>query len=221
MLALDFLDKTPSEFLSLRGGNYAQWRVRPNGQFEYFPMGMRKPGYCVDSETRDRIIRLARGLNSFDYTVFSAVIMMMLFAGNVLSRLFPAGGLLVWPVTLFAGVIILIAVQRVSDRGAVRMRSELLRQAPVVQVSEIEYRETMVRRLEGAPKRRIVQNFVFVLLMLILGAASVMAELEYTTAWLGIVAAILGVVVAAGFAQMAIDILRVHRWRRTSGRRTD
>ena len=220
MLAVDLLDKIPYEFLSLRGGNYAQWRPLPNGHFDYFPKGMRKSGYRVDAETRDRLMRLQGGLNSFDYGVFSVIIVLQMIIGGLLSRHYPSSNL-VRPLALFAGVVVLISIQAVSGRGARRIAAELLRQAPAVELSEEEYRETMIRRLEEAPKQRLFLNVAFLLLVVMLIVAAVMAKPEYLTSWMGVILAVVGLVVGVGFAQMAIDIVRVHRWRRAARRQIE
>ena len=59
---LELLNRKSSDVLSLGASSLAQQFVpRADGCFDFFPKGMRKSGYRVDSETRDRVMRLERG----------------------------------------------------------------------------------------------------------------------------------------------------------------
>src|SRR4051794_17709782 len=92
-MALDFLDKRPSEFLSFPGGYFTQWRPRPDGLFDYFPRGMRKPGYRVDSEVRDRIMLLARKPGRLFVALILIIVLVSLAARDLHHTVFPLGGL--------------------------------------------------------------------------------------------------------------------------------
>ena len=59
---LDLLNRKSSDVLSFGAGSLAQQFVpRADGYLDFFPKGMRKTGYRVDSEARNRIMRLAAG----------------------------------------------------------------------------------------------------------------------------------------------------------------
>jgi hypothetical protein len=66
-----------------------RFRPRADGGFDYFPEGVRKPGCCVDPDTRDRIMRLERGLDGLFMGLSAILALIVLTAGSLLGHVLP------------------------------------------------------------------------------------------------------------------------------------
>jgi hypothetical protein len=207
---LELLNRESSDVLSFGAGSLAQQFVpRADGYFDFFPKGMRKTGYRVDSEARDRIMRLERGPDGLFVALIVIIVLVTVAAQPLLHAVWPLGGL--W-LTLVGGVVTGIAV-RISYRGARRMTSEFLRDAPVVHMTEEGYRQLMVRRWKELPRRRLLRNLLWMLapVVLLTGVATGGILAPDWQRFLAIGAVVL---VWPAILQSAFEVTRVWRWSR-------
>ena len=190
-----------------------RFRPRADGGFDYFPEGVRKPGYCVDHETRDRIMRLERGLDGLFVGLIAVLVLILLAAAPLLSRVFPLARL--W-LTLGGGVILTIALQ-IARRGARRMTRDLLRDAPPAHVMPDDdyrdYRALMVRRWKEMPRLRMLRNLSLLFGPAIFVTAIAAGEIS-VQGWPRIVFLGLAVVFWVGILQLVFEIIRVWLWSR-------
>lgn len=138
MLGL-LLGESKEDFLSMGVAEAGpSFRPRTDGGFDYFPDGTSKRGYRVDPPTRNRIMRIRRGLDCLFFGLIATLVLAG-FAVEPLLRgtypfvlLFLAGGAI-------GGVVMLVA-----RRGSRRMIQDLLRGA------------LLVRRWKEVPRGRLL-----------------------------------------------------------------
>jgi hypothetical protein len=210
MLALELLNRQSSDVFSLGAGSLAQQFVpRADGYFDFFPKGMRKTGYRVDSGTRDRIIHLERGPDGLFVALIVIFVLVSLAARPLLDAVSSLRGL---GLTLVAGLAMGIVVQ-ISRRGVRRMTSGFLRDAPVVHMTEQDYRRLMVRRWKELPRRRMLLNLLWMFALVVLSTLAATGEIS-VLAWQRDGAIGLAVVIWAGILVLAYEVVRVWRWSR-------
>ena len=208
MLGL-LIGESKEDFLSMAAAEAGpSFRPRPDGDFDYFPDGTSGRGYRIDPPTRDRILRIRRGL---DGLVFGLIAIFVL-AAFVMRPAFHGPYVLVG--VLLAGGASGGVVRVVAKRGARRMIRDLLRGAPAVDgLSEAEGRALLVRRWKEMPRRRLLLTSLLLIAPAILATAM---ALDRSSAPFVPYPVVIGVAVLmwAGVLQLAFELIRLWRWSR-------
>ena len=137
------------------------------------------------------------------------IVLVSLAVRDLHHAAFPLGGL--W-LTLFGSVAAGIAVG-IRYRGRHRMTMEFLRDAPVVHMTEEDYRQLMVRRWKELPRRRLLQNLLLMLAPVVLLTGVATGEIA-APAWQRPLATGVAVLLWAAVFHMACEVIRVWRWSR-------
>ena len=184
-----------------------RFRPRADGGFDYSPEEVRKPGYCVNHETRDRIMRLERGLDGLFVGLIAILVLIVLAAGSLLSHVLPLAR--AWLI-LGAGVIVVIGL-RIARRGVRRMTLDFLGHAMAVPgMSDDDYRALMVQRWKDTPRLRMLRNFSLLFVPAILITAVAAGEIS-AYGWPRIIIVPLAVVIWVGILQLAFELIQVWR----------
>jgi hypothetical protein len=91
------------------------------------------------------------------------------------------------------------------------MTSEFLRDAPVVHMTEEDYRRLMVRRWKELPRRRLLLNLLLMLAPVVLLTGVAMGGFS-APAWQRTLAIGVAVLLWVGILQLAFEVIRVWRW---------
>ena len=191
-----------------------RFRPRADGSFDYFPCGMRKPGYCVDSQTRDRILDRARDAHFAQLGLSVLVVILGIVAFFIAISQLPAtvgqAEPLFPPAVVWFGVVavvLTVPLTWLTRRETRRVTKELLRDAAVVQMSEREYRGLVALRWKEMPKGRILWNLSSLFAPFVLYFEGI-AE-RPSGRWLLVAAICLSVVAVL---QLAVEAITVWRW---------
>ena len=210
MLGL-LIGESKEDFLSMAAAEAGpSFRPRPDGDFDYFPDGTSGRGYRIDPPTRDRILRIRRGLDGLVFGLMSVFVL----AAFVMRPAFHGTYVLVG--VLLAGGAIGGVVRVVAKRGARRMIRDLLRDAPAVDgLSEAEHRALLVRRWKEMPQQRLFLTLLGLIALVIVLTASAVgrdpgdAPLVPHPVMIGLAA-----LMWAAVLQLAFELIRLWRWSR-------
>jgi hypothetical protein len=222
---LELLNRKPFDLSPLIGTRLTAqcFRARDDGDFDYFPLGSRKLGHRIDLETRDRIMQMARATDRRILALMAILFGLMVLGEAVLARIYPPSRhlfLTVGPLwfAFFVAAAATIPAVAIFGRNGRRSRAGILEGAPVVRLSEGEYRELTARRWRGVPRNQKVFNLLLIVVMtsLVLHEAYVgfMAPAAHPP-WWGIAFAILGIFLAAALVQLAIEAFRAQIYSRS------
>jgi hypothetical protein len=226
---LELLNQRPFDrtvFRTRAGSMTRRFLPQADGGFDYFPRGLRKPGYHIDSGARDRISQALRSLDR-EWSVLLAILFaLIVIAGAIWVRVYPSSDSSLSTAELlslavFAAFIISLPAWVIGQRGMRRWIDEFLRDTAVRRLSEEEYRGLIARSWTDLPRNWKIFKFLCGVGIVATSAwtADVMLTSQGTHAWLGVY---LGVYLAAYAAlsaasvvQLAIEALRAERWSRS------
>jgi hypothetical protein len=195
------------------GGTARRFLPRADGGFDYFPRGMCKPGYRVEAAIRERIMELAReqrdAMKPALVTYLAlAVVLFFVAMGEIPA---PNGkppqmsAALWW--SFGVGAVFVAFVVMIIRRYRRRIAA-LLKDAPVVTMSEDDYRQLVVRRWMAAR-----WQWAFWFLVLAMGARDFLNQnASAGFRWFHMGLAALCVV---ALLQVSIESLTVWRWSRS------
>jgi hypothetical protein len=210
MLGL-LIGESKEDFLSMAAAEAGpSFRSRPDGGFDYFPDGTSRRGYRIDSPTRDRIMRIRRGLDGLFFGLIAILVLASFVMRPALHGTYTLLGMLV------AGGAIGGVVLVVAKRGARRMIRDLLRGAPAVGgLSEAERRALLVRRWREVPRWRLFLTLLgLIALAIVFTATAAGQDLRDAPLVPDLVIIGLAVLAWAAILQLAFELIRLWRWSR-------
>ena len=197
-----------------------RFQQREDGGWNYFPLGFRKLGYCVDGSERQRILEILDGSNRILLLPFIVSFGLGVLAQDWLLRLLPSlhsvfyGGVGLIVVAAVMSIAC-IPISLVTRRGARRLISELLRDSSRITLSEQEYRNVIARRWMEIPQTRKQGHFIFVVCMLILFLWCALSDFTSQASHFRGAGFVAGAILAAVTAiRSARDALKARRWSR-------
>jgi hypothetical protein len=185
--------------------------ARSDGGFDYFPRGIRKPGYQIDAQIRDQIMEQAGqhrdAMRPLWITCLCLAVALFFVAMSeipVPTDETPSLPVAVWWEFAVGGVFLALALaigRRYRDRAMA-----LVKGAPIVNMPEEEYRELVVRRWKEA-KRQSLAMYLVIFINFFTTRHAFTTEFQ----WMHIV--ITSVLVVA-ILQRAVETITVWRWSR-------
>lgn len=188
---------------------------RADGDLDYFPRGLLKPGYRVDIETRDRIMEQARKYGEAMGPVLAIylIVAVIVFFASMSNLPSAPGTPLAIPYEMWwlvVGAVVLFPfVWTIARRHRLRV-NDLLRDAPEVRMREEAYRAMIVRRWTEMSKWRMALNFLmsaWVLYVTIHAATAPSGSFR----WLAMV---MTSVVVIAILQKIVEAVTIWRWSR-------
>jgi hypothetical protein len=188
---------------------------RGDGDLDYFPRGLLKAGYRVDIETRNRIMEQARKYGEAMGPILAAylIVAVIVFFASMSDLPSAPGTPLAIPYEmwwLIVGAAVLFPFVWTIARRHRRRISDLLRDAPVVRMTEETYRTLVVRRWTEMSKWRMALDLLispWVLYVTIHAASAPSGSFRWF-------AMAMTVVVVIAILQQIVEAVAVWRWSR-------
>lgn len=187
--------------------------ARPDGGLDYFPRGMRRPGYQVDAQIRDRIMEKAGkhrdAMRPLWVTYLCLVVALFFVAMSEIPAPTdkpPSLPAAVW--WEFAISVVFVAVTLAIGRHYRHGAMALVKDASIVNMPEEEYRELVVRRWKEAKGHSAI---MFLLIVSSFGTT----RHAFTTEFQWMHTVMTGLIVVA-ILQLAVETITVWRWSRRS-----
>jgi hypothetical protein len=182
-------------------------RQTADGRFDYFPQGLHREGYRIDSETRERIIRAEGKVARWLWAVLALIIAMavIVLVLQIVGLHWTRGLNQFWLVAFVAVIAALAAWDNWRRRR--RLIKEVLRDKPRVHMPEEEYGRLVAQRWKRTPKLWLV---IFPLIFLWVGGQLIRGVGRGLGAehWL-----IMGIFFAMGL-QKSAEAIAMWRWSR-------